>query len=171
MAFYGNLSGCFVHIQNLFRISNLRQSQLLSHLRAYLCRIAVDGLAAADDDVIIAYLPDGGGKGVGSGQRIGSGKSAVGQQIAVVGAAVKSFTDNFGCASRSHGQDGYGGARMCIFQPESLLKGIQVFGVEDGGECRAVNGSVGFHGIFPNVACVGNLFCQYNDFQTHVINY
>ena len=67
-------------------------------------------LAAADDDVIIAYLPDGGGKGVGSGQRIGSGKSAVGQQIAVVGAAVKSFTDNFGCASRSHGQDGYGGA-------------------------------------------------------------
>ena len=60
---------------------------------------------------------------------------------------------------------------MCIFQPESLLKGIQVFGVEDGGKCRAVNGSVGFHGIFPNVACVRNLFCQYNDFQTHVINY
>ena len=171
MTFHGNFLGGFVHVQNLFCVGHLRQPQLFGNLRAYLGGIAVDGLASADDDVIVAYLLDGCGKGIRSGKRIGTCKGAVGQQIAVVGTTVKSFTNNFGCTSRSHGQDGNGGARMFIFQSESLLKSVQVFGVEDGRECRAVDGSVGFHGIFPNIACVGNLFCQYNNFQTHAINY
>ena len=171
MTFHYNTSGRFLHVQNFFGISNLCQTELFSNLRTHLSCVTVNSLASADDDVILAYLLDGSGKGVRSGKGICTSKSTVSQQITIVGTAEQSFTNNFGCASRSHCQDGYGRARVCIFQSEGLLKSVQVFGVEDGGECRTVNGSVGFHGIFPNITCVGNLFSQYYDFQTHVINY
>ena len=51
MAFYGNLSGCFVHIQNLFRISNLRQSQLDVYKRQVLQRpdVAKAGIGGSYD--------------------------------------------------------------------------------------------------------------------------
>ena len=64
MTLYDDLLGGFVHIQNFFRICNLRQSQLFGNLRTYLRRITVNSLAAADDDVIVANLLDGCGKGV-----------------------------------------------------------------------------------------------------------
>ena len=54
---------------------------------------------------------------------------------------------------------------MCIFQSESLLKGIQVFGVEDGGECRAVNGSVGFMASFPTLRVSGTCFASTTIFK------
>ena len=56
-------------------------------------------------------------------------------------------------------------------EPVSAASGTVRLPGSKSGECRTVNGSVGFHGILPNITCVGNLFCQYNNFQTHVINF
>ena len=38
-------------LENLLGIGHLRQTELFGHLRTYLGRIAVDGLAACDDHV------------------------------------------------------------------------------------------------------------------------
>jgi hypothetical protein len=60
---------------------------------------------------------------------------------------------------------------MCVFQSESLLQGIQVFRVEDGRKGGTVDGAVCVHGVFPHIASVRYLFCQYYNFQTHKLKY
>ena len=79
-------------------------------------------------------------------------------QICLMGATV------IGSASGTHGQDSYRRTGMCVFQSECLFQGVQVFRIEDGRKCRTVDSTVSVHGIFPHIACVGNLFCQYYNF-------
>ena len=67
-----------------------------------------------------------------------------------------------------HGQDGHGRTRVSIFQSQSLLQCVQVFRIEDGRQGGTVYGTLCGHGIFPHIACVGYLLCQYYNFQTHL---
>ena len=169
VAFHCNL--VFTYFQNFFCVCDLGQSQLFCYLRTYLRRIPVDSLTTTNNNVTVTYFADSSSQRVRSSQCICTGESTVGQQVTVICTTEKSFTNNVGSTTWSHCQNGNGRAWMSIFQSKSLLESIQVFGIEDSGECRTVNGSVGFHGILPNITCVGNLFCQYNNFQTHVINF
>jgi hypothetical protein len=56
---------------------------------------------------------------------------------------------------------------MLFFQTEGLLQGIQIFGIEDGGQCGAVDSTFGGHGILAHISGVGYLLGKYNNVQTH----
>ena len=43
-------------LEDFLGVCHLREAQFLSHLRSHLCRVAVDGLASADNNVHVAYL-------------------------------------------------------------------------------------------------------------------
>ena len=55
---------------------DLRQAQLLGHLRPDLGGVAVDGLPAAEHQVDGAEPSHGEGEGVAGGQRVGAGERA-----------------------------------------------------------------------------------------------
>lgn len=124
----------------------------------------VDGLTSGDDDVRV-HFGCGAGQSVGSGQRIRSGEFAVGQQYAAVGSAEHAFADNFRRPSGAHRQDVDAAAGKHVLQDEGLFERVEVFRVENGRQGCAIHRSVGFHGVFADVAGVGNLFGQNNYFQ------
>ena len=61
-AAYGDLA--VGQVEDFLSICHLGQAELLGDLGAYLGGIAVDGLAAAEDDVVVADFTDGLGQGV-----------------------------------------------------------------------------------------------------------
>ena len=76
---------------------------------------------------------------------------------------IGSFADYLGGAGQTHGEHGDGRTGERIFQAQSLLKGVEIFGVEDGGEGGAIDSAVFLHGIFSHIAGVGHLLCENND--------
>ena len=121
------------HGEDFLGVCHLIEAQLLSHLRTHLSRIAINGLTTSNDYVHIANLLDGSGEGVRSGQRVGTGKETVGQEPTRISAPIKSLTDNLSCTWRTHRQYSYSRSWMLLLQAKSLLQGIQIFGIEDGG--------------------------------------
>ena len=113
-----------LYLEYLLGVGYLVQAKLLRHLRPHLGGVAVDGLAAADDEVNVADLLDGRGQGVARGQRVCSGEEAVGEQPAGVGAAVEAFTYDFTGTRWTHGQQSHRGAGVLLFDAERLLQGI-----------------------------------------------
>ena len=77
------------NLEDFLSISHLVETQFLCHLGTHLGSVAVDGLTAADDDVDIANLLDGGGEGIRSGEGVGACEEAVGEQPARVGSTVR----------------------------------------------------------------------------------
>ena len=59
---------------------DLRQAELLGRLRADLGGVAVDRLPAAEDEIGRAQMLDRARERVASGQRVGAGEGAVGEQ-------------------------------------------------------------------------------------------
>ena len=157
------------HFQNFLGVCHLVEAELLGHLRTHLGGVAVDGLPAADDDVHIANLLDGRGQRIRGGQRVGTGKQAVGEQPARIGTAIQSLTDNLAGTRRTHREESYGRALVLLLQSECLLKGVQVFGIEDGGQSGAVDGALGGHRVLAHVAGVWHLLGQHYNFQSHII--
>ena len=152
----------FVH-SNVFSVSNLGDVEFFSDLGHYLSGVAVDCLAAAEDDVVVADFADGLRKGIRSSKGVGTAESAVGEDNAAVGATEDSFANNFGRFGQSHGEDGDSRAGVSVFEAERLFEGIQVFRVEDSGEDGAVDSTVFLHSIFAYVAGVGHLLSKHND--------
>ena len=150
-------------------VGHLVQVELLRYLRAYLGRIAVDGLAAANDDVGHADLADGHGERIARSQRVGAGEGAVGQQVAVIGSAVESFADDFSGAGRAHGQDADRRAGMLLLKAQGLFERIEVFGVKDRRQSCAVDRPFGGHGVLAHIARIGHLLCEHYYFQTHCL--
>ena len=145
-------------------IRYLVQAQLLSHLRSYLSRVAVDSLTTADDEIDIrADMLDGSSEGIARGQGVGTCEGAVGKQIAAIGTSVHRFANYFGSTARAHRDDGDGRAWELVFQSQGLLEGIEVLGIENGRQRATVDGTFGCHGIRTDVARVGYLFGKYNN--------
>ena len=65
-----NLNGVAVHIHQTLSISHLGDVQFLSHLRTYLCGIAIDGLTTTKDEVDLTHLLHGKGEGIAGGQGV-----------------------------------------------------------------------------------------------------
>ena len=161
----------FLAGEHLLGVGNLVEPQLLGHLGTHLCGVTVDGLTAADDEVGIGhYMLDGCGQGIAGGQGVGSCKSTVGEQIASVRTAVHGFSDYLGRTAGTHGDDDDGGAGVLVLQAQCLLQSVQILGIEDGRQCRAVDRALWCHGIGTHVACVGDLLGKYNNFQIHKKN-
>ena len=90
---------------------------------------------------------------------------AAGQQVTIVGSAEQTFAYHVSGTRRAHGEDGYCGARILIFNHQSLFQGVQIFGVEDGWQRGTVDRSLGCHGIFTHISCVWYLLGKHNDFK------
>ncbi len=108
-----------------------REVELFSYLRAYLCRIAVDGLASAHDDVEIANLAHRSTQGIGSGKRVGTGEGTVGKHDAAVCPTIETFAHYFRSTAGSHGKKRNLRAGIHFLQLKGLLESVEVFRVED----------------------------------------
>ena len=164
-AFYHDFS--LLGANDFFGIRDLRNAEFLSHLRTYLRRIAVDCLTTADYEVEVADFAHGASQCIRGSQRVGSGKSTVGEQIAAVGAAKETFANDVGCAGRTHREQFHRRSGIFFFELKRLFERVQVFGIKDGGKGGAIDGAVGFHGIFPYVSGIRHLLGKYHNFQTH----
>ena len=156
-----------LHLLDGGDVSHLVEVELLCHLRAYLSRVAVDSLAAANHEVGHADLLNRLAQCVARGERIGTGKGAVGEQHAAIGSAIQSFADNVCGAGRSHRENGNRRAGVLVFEAQRLLEGVEVFGVENSRQGSAVHCSLRRHGIFANIARVRHLLGKNYDFKTH----
>ena len=157
-----------LHLVHARHVGHLVQVELLCHLRAHLGRVAVNGLTASDDDIGHTDLADSLAEGVARGQRVGTGKGAVSEQISVVGPAEKALADHIRGTRRSHRQDRNRRSGMLFFQSQRLFQRIEVLGVENGRQSGTVHRSLRRHGIRPHVSGVGYLLGKYYNFQTHI---
>ena len=155
--------------QNLLGVGNLVESQLLCHLGANLCRVAVDGLSAADDKIYVGlHMLDGSGQSVAGGQGVGTCEGAVGKQVTAVCTAIHSLANHFSGTSGAHGHYSHRGSGVLVFQSESLLQCIQVLGIEYCRQGATVYGAFGGHGIWSHVARVGYLLSKHYNLETHI---
>jgi hypothetical protein len=49
-----------------------------------------------------------------------------------------------------------------------LLQGVQVFGVEDRGQCGTIDSTLRRHSVRAYVSCIRYLLSKHNDFETHI---
>ena len=152
-------------LEDFLGVCHLVETQFLCHLGTHLGGVAVNGLTASDDDVDIANLLDGGGEGIRSGEGVGACEEAVGEQPARVGSTEEALADDLTGARRAHGEHADGAAWMLLFEAQGLFKGIQVFGVEDGGQGGAVDGAFRRHRVFTHISSIGHLLGKHHDFQ------
>ena len=93
------------HVDNFGKIRNLRNPELFGGLRAGLRGVAVDRLATAEDEIVIADRFDRLREDVARGERVGPGGAAVGDQDRAVGAAVEAVAQNVGGFREPHRHD------------------------------------------------------------------
>ena len=161
----GYYLACFlVEGDNLLGIGDLCEAKLLCYLWTYLCCVAVDGLASAEDDVVAANLLDGLGEGVGCGKGVSTAKWAVRYEDAFVGSSEDAFLEHFGCLGQTHGDHGDGGTWISVLEAECLFEGVQILRVEHGRKGCTVHGTLWSHCVRSDIACVGYLLCEYDDF-------
>ena len=121
--------------------------QLLSDLGADLSGIAVDGLTAGQNDVVLLHAVgvDGGGDDLGGGVGIGAAELAGGDQDALVHAHGHQLTQHALGGRGTHGER-HDLAAQLVLQSQSGLDGVQVIGVDDGLHGRTVQSTIGIHG-------------------------
>ena len=119
--------------------------------------IAVDRLAAAEDEIVVPHGGHGLGKNVTGCQRIASGGSPVGQKNGAVGAAVKRGAQDIGGLRRPH-RDDRDRSSEPVFNFKGGFERVNVFGIKNRRKRSAVDGSVLFHRIAGDIGGVGNLF-------------
>ena len=157
---------------DLTGIGDLGQMQLLSDLGAHLCGIAVDGLTASQDDVILvdAVGVDGSGDDLGSSVGIGTAELTSGHQNALVHAHGHQLTQHALGGRGTHGERHHLAAQL-VLQSQSGLNGVHVIGVDDGLHGRTVQGAIGVHGHLTGG--IGNLLHSDDDFHFtfYLLNY
>ena len=143
-------------VDEFFEVGDLGDVEFFGELGADLGGVAVDGLAAAEDEIVLGDFAYGLGEDVGSGEGVGGGGAAVIEKDGAIGAAAEGFAEDFAGGEGSHGDDGDGAAEA-FADLEGGFEGVEVFGVEDGGQGGPIDRAVGFHGVAGDVGSVGNL--------------
>jgi hypothetical protein len=154
-------------------IGNLRDTELLRHLRRYLGRVSIDGLHAGDDEVVAVAveelrldLANRLGQRIGGSRGVGSSKLAVGEQDGMVGADRECVLKHLSGERWSHGQ-GDDLAVLLLPQSSGERQGLLVQFVADGIEHASFQCA-----LLPvprvrwDVLDVGHLFDQ--DYVVHV---
>ncbi len=153
-------------------IGHLIEAQLLGYLRTYLGSIAINSLATTNDQIHMTYLfvdlLNGFRKEISSSQRVGTCTLAVGQQPTTVCAAIETLANNLTSARRTHRHHAnLNIVGIGVLDAQRLLKGVQVFGVEDGRQRCTVYRALGCHGILAHVSRVWYLLGKYYNIQLH----
>src|SRR5574344_608897 len=136
-------------------IGDGREVEVVGDLGAGLGRVAVDGLASAEDEVGIEP-PHGLGQDVARRERVGAGGPAVGHEIGLVGAAVERLAEDLASRGKAH-RDRNDLSAVLFLDLKRGLKGVAVFGIEDRRQRRAVDGAVGLHRLTGHLLRVGDL--------------
>ena len=128
---------------------------------AHLGGVAVDGLTAAEDDVVLvhAQVLDGGGQNLGGGEGVGAAELTGGHQHGLVhahGLQLQQHTGG-GRGTHRHGDDG---AAQLVLQGQGGLHGVHIVGVDDGLHGGAVQRAVGVDGDLAGG--VGHLLDTYD---------
>ena len=141
--------------------------QLLGDLRANLGRIAVDGLTAAHDDVVILHTDggDGCGQNLRGGICIGAAELTGRHQHTLVRAHGHQLTQHARCGGRTHGDDDDLAARG-VLELQGGLHGVHVVRVGDRLHGRTVQSAVRIHRHLAGG--IGNLLDTNNDL--HVVS-
>ena len=154
-----NPTGSLYSKEDILRIADVRDIQVLGNLRTDLSRVAVDGLTARDDQIIGQLLDAGSNRG-GSGQRIGTAERSVGDQNGFIGTHSKRLAQRRVGLRRTHGNDRDMSAKL-ILQAKSSLKASLIVGVNDAGN-TVTNQGAGYR-IQLNLVCIRNLLnANYN---------
>ena len=145
-------------------IGDLRQTELLRDLRADLRGVAIDGLAAAHDDVFRLHTDavDCSGKDLGGGVGIGTAEFTTGNEHRFIRAAGEDLTQHAFCRRGAHG-DNHDFAACLILERERRFHCVQVVGVGDGLHGRTVQRAIGVHGNLTGG--IGNLLNTNDDFH------
>ena len=132
---------------DLTGIGHLGQMQLLGDLGTHLSGIAVDGLTAGQNDVVIlnAVSINSSSNDLGSGISVGAAELAGGNQNALVNAHSHQLTQHTFCGRRTHGES-HDLAAQLILHGQSGLYGVHIIGVDNGLHGSAVQGTIGIHG-------------------------
>src|SRR5450759_1273044 len=146
-------------LDDVLGVGDLRDAELLGRLRADLGGVAVDGLAAAQDEVELTELLDSALEDVGGGEGVRTGELAVRQQDDFVGSAEEAVAQDVGGLGRSHRDHGDRAAGP-VLDLERHLKGVEVLGIEDRGQGATVHGAVFGHHLAREVVRIGDLFDQ-----------
>ena len=152
-------------LKDFLGVGHLIETQFLCYLRTHLGGVAVDGLTTSDDDIHVTNLLDGGSQCVRGGEGVGTCEKSVSEQPTCVGTTEETLSDDFAGAWRTHGEQANGAARILFLETQCLFEGVEVFRVEDCGQCGAVHGALGRHGVFTHISRVGHLLGKHHDFQ------
>ena len=87
---------------DLLQVGDLRDAQLLGALRPDLGRVAVDGLPAAEDEIVAADGADRLAEDVAGGQGVAGGGAAIGQQDHPIGPSEEAVAEHVGRLGRAH---------------------------------------------------------------------
>ena len=91
---------------HLLQVGHLRNAQFLGALRADLGRVAVDGLPAAEDEIVPADRADRLAEDIAGRQGVAGGRPAIGQQDRPIGPSIEAFAQHVGRFRRSHADNG-----------------------------------------------------------------
>ena len=157
---------------DLASVGHLGQVQLLGDLGANLSGIAVDGLTAGQDDVVLLHAVgvDTGGDDLGGGVGVGAAELTGGDQDALVHAHGHQLTQHAFCGRGAHGERDDLAAQL-VLQGQGGFHGVQVVGVDDGLHGGTIQGAVGVHCHLTGG--IGNLLHSNKNFHFtfYLLNY
>ena len=149
-------------------IGHIGDAQIFGHLRAHLGSIAVGGLLAAEDQVVLTALADALGQSVGGGQHIGAGEFPVRQDGAASNAHTHGlFNDSLGLG-RAHG-NGIHRAAKTLCQRQCHFDGVKIVGVDLAGHAAALQHTG--NGIHLHIVGAGNLLDANQNLHEHILHY
>ena len=150
-----------LQIEQFFQVGDLRDAQFLGTLRADLSRIAIDRLAAGEDQVVVADRLDRLGQNVAGGQRVAGRRPAIGQQNRSIRTAKQAGTQDIRRFGRPHGQGGHRSPEP-VPHLQRRFQRVEIFGIEDGRQGTTVDRAVRLHGLGRDIGRVRDLFDQDN---------
>ena len=118
-------------VLEVFHVGDLRQVEVLGDLGTHLGGVAVDGLAAGDDEVEV-HGAEGTGDGAGGGEGIGAAELTVGEQDGAVDAHGEGLAEDGLGLGQTHGDDGDVGT-VLVLQLQGVLEAALVVGIHDRG--------------------------------------
>ena len=156
----------FAELDDLFDVADLRELEFFRNLRPDLGGVAVDGLAAAEDQIDLADLLRAAGERIACRKGIGSGERAVGHQNRFIRTAVKRLPENLGGSRHSHRGNHHADA-VTVFELQGQFQRIQILRIEDRRERGPVHGPFRRHCVAGDVLGIRNLFDEHEYGITH----
>ena len=139
-----------------FQVGHLGNAQFFGALGADLGGIAVDGLPAAEDEIVSPDGPHGLTEDIAGGQGIAGGGAAISQEDRPVSAAKQTVAEHIGRLGGAHADHSDRSAVLAA-DFEGRFQGMEVFGVKNRRQRAAIDRSVLLHGLGRNIGRIRHL--------------